>query len=139
MSVSGNCYCGEVKFKANPTSVRSCLCHCTDCRKAHASPLYNCVYFPKEYFSIESGHSHLKYFQGSNKNLKRWFCSNCGTRVYNELSKVDSEEVGLFPSTLDKIPDSYHPQYHVWTSEAVLPMTLFQQDGLIKYEHGRTK
>lgn len=135
--VTGKCYCEETTFTAKPPTVRSCLCHCKDCRKAHSAPLYNCAYFPKQYFTILKGQSNLKYFQGENKNLKRWFCSNCGTRLFNEFIKDDIEEIGIFPNTLESIPDIYKPQYHVWTSQSILSMKLFENDNLPKYEFKR--
>lgn len=134
--MEGNCVCGGINYIVTAKSVRSVLCHCKDCRKAHSSPLYNCAYFPKEFFQILKGESLLKYYQGKNQNLQRYFCSNCGTRVFNSLIKDGVQEVGVFPSLFkDKVPEIYNPIYHVWTSEACLPMELFENDNLRKNTH----
>ena len=61
----------------------------SDCRKAHSAPLYHCCYVPINTFKITEGEENLKYFQGKNQNLKRYFCSSCGTKIYNHLVKED--------------------------------------------------
>jgi hypothetical protein len=59
--------------------------------------------------------------------------------VFNEYIKNEINEIGIFPALLDgKIPEIYEPRDHLWTSEAIVPMELFVNDGLPKYSHGRT-
>jgi hypothetical protein len=141
MQWTGRCYCGAVRFEVDDTeNVRTVLCHCRDCRVAHSAPLYKCSYLPADCVRIVHGEDLLAYHQGRNERLQRWFCKMCGTRVYNALRKGDVQERGLFTSLFDKereLPPAWAPKYHVWCSEAVLPLSLFA-DGLPKNSHNST-
>lgn len=140
MSFHASCYCGEVHLEVQAdTSVRTVFCHCTDCRRAHSAPLYQCSYCPEQSVTITRGSQHLKYHQGTNTRLQRFFCGNCGTHVYNALHRGGEErERGVFVSLFDvgtKLPESWNARYHVWCKEAILPMELFSHDGLPKNSH----
>jgi hypothetical protein len=65
------------------------------------------------------------------QRFSRNFCSECGTRVFNEfyVDKDRSENLlvgdhrAIFPASLDRVPDSYLPTKHAWCSEAVLDLS----------------
>lgn len=140
-----SCYCGEVNLQVKAdTAVRTILCHCRDCRRAHAAPLYSCSYCPEDCVIVSKGMEWLKFFQGPNARLQRYFCSNCGTRLFNQLLRMhdgnETKERGVFISNFDEgtvLPEAWAVRYHVWCGEA-LPdvISAFQKDGLTKNSHG---
>ena len=170
------CRCGQVEITlATETPVLAGFCHCEDCRRAHAAPIYHYVYgasanicaktgqFKKGSFElmIRRGFDQLidakrdpkeAMFSGFNKNpvvggIGRLFCKDCGVMMLNAFfmrantginptSKV-VEMYGLFTGTftekMSSFIESWQPQFHIWCSQATLPVAIFD-DGIDKWE-----
>ena len=54
--------------------------HCSICQKTHGSPFSAFAAFPTSSFNIIKGSECLSYFQSS-ENVRRSFCSNCGSKI----------------------------------------------------------
>jgi hypothetical protein len=66
------------------------------------------------------GKEYLKFYSTAPDVLKRFFCSECGTHVYNWLKFGDDDAsvwLGLFPDTFDTIEQQqspiFAPEQHV--------------------------
>jgi hypothetical protein len=148
-------------------SKNNCLyCHCESCRRAHAAPVYQICYLRPgsgdPAFRLTAGHDVIRCF---NKNTnqqetftaaelnvhscegrklektahpKRWFCSICGSRVFNTLPAQPELGIGIFPALLEEdaqhnLPQSLRPTRHYLSHEAVLdPARIFKDDGLVR-------
>jgi len=144
--VEGRCYCGEVEFKIRSMGpAKSIYCHCKNCRLAHAAPLYLVQYFTEAEFEVAKGSSLVKEarLRRPSRTFKRYFCSECGTRIYNWL-KIEEERnefsvgtyAGAFPALYDNgVPSGYQwqPTAHCCTSEAIIPLHMLS-DGLDRFE-----
>jgi len=132
---SGHCYCGAVQFTLtlHAPATFSGFCHCEDCQRAHASPMFQFAYVDASAFTLLAGQDSVKsYVRDETKapELRRWFCTHCGSRVYNTLlptleGKVRSH-VGVFPSLLTDRTAGQHallkPRYHLHSKEATFPL-----------------
>jgi hypothetical protein len=133
----GHCYCGNIKFciDINVIPNKPVFCHCESCRRAHAAPLYQVVYIPKQYYKIIEGEEYLKEYSRQPDSVIRSFCSNCGSRIKNELPLKPELGIGFFPALLEEeiqhnLPDIFKPIYHYCSHESVLDMNIYCNDGL---------
>ena len=84
---TGRCYCGRVRFAVDLDLIAACktevvnaFCHCFDCRRAHAAPLYEVSYVPAACFTITDGAELV------NRNMGvRAFCANCGSDLIGDF------------------------------------------------------
>merc|ERR1711907_187207 len=100
------CACGEIHMEIDKERMLalaadgkigpSVYCHCSYCRRAHSATQYEVCYIPTEILSITRGNElisktikfadgHINQFGEDNMTYRR-FCTNCGTRLYNEMS-----------------------------------------------------
>ena len=105
----GRCHCGGVQLEIDRSlsAFSQGLCHCVDCRVAHAANVYAAFYFelPEAQQTpvvCVSGSELIVYYHrpSSDNCIVRAFCSRCGSRLFN----LCSLGVGSFPSIFDSFP-----------------------------------
>ncbi len=146
--VLGGCYCGNVRFQISRTAspLLSGYCHCLACRQAHAALIYAVAWLSDSDFSITKGEESLKWYTRSQPpkvNLKRYFCLNCGTKVYNRyegpFGTQNVSATGIFPSLFDDQSvaksDKWLPRIHMHCEESLIDTAQFS-DGLPKLPKG---
>ena len=109
----------------------STYCHCTDCRRAHAAPVYQVVYVKnndeKGAFKITKGKELITDFRKEGAAVVRAFCKTCGTRLY---SNHDEWGMGMYPGLLDQpLPENMKPTLHYCIKETIMGKI---DDGLAK-------
>jgi hypothetical protein len=111
----GSCHCGGVQLEIDRSlsAFSQALCHCVDCRVAHAANLYAVFYLEMTdahhtpIVCVAGSEMIVYYHRPSSDNLTvRVFCSRCGSRVVN----IGYLGVGSFPSIFDSFP--FHPALH---------------------------
>lgn len=106
MSVhEGGCLCGAVRYATDAQPLRVHICFCRFCQRATGSnglvePLFArvahaVIHGAPATFSLPSG--------GSGKLIKISFCSNCGTKLFQEFERFP-DIVGVYAGTFDQ-PD----------------------------------
>lgn len=146
--VLGGCYCGNVRFQVARTAapLLAGYCHCLACRQAHAAPIYAVAWLAATDFGITKGQDSLKWYTRSQPpqvNLKRYFCLNCGTRVYNSYEGPFGNQcvsaAGIFPSLFDDQSvaksEKWSPRIHMYCEESLIDLPQFT-DGLPKLPKG---
>jgi len=114
-SVSGGCLCGKVRYTVNKAA--SCIvhCHCSRCRKGHASLVNTCAVVGLGDLTIVKGQNLLTIFTHA-LGVHRKFCSICGCSIlYTE--KVFPDKVFYYPATLDDGVNPGHPdgsEHHIY-------------------------
>ncbi len=76
----GSCLCGEVKFQITCDLPEPVACHCTQCRK-HSGHFEASTDIPRSSLTI-SGLAKVTWFHTPNKNVRRGFCSICGSSLF---------------------------------------------------------
>ena len=146
--VQGGCYCGEVRFLIPQTAIPllSGYCHCLACRQAHAAPMYAVAWLLPAEFGITKGEEMLKWYtrsESARDHLRRHFCRNCGTKVYNSYNGPFGEQhicaTGVFPTLFDNqtvvSSKRWAPTVHMYCEEAIIDLSQFN-DGLPKLPRG---
>jgi hypothetical protein len=80
VAITGECFCGEVKYQVNGVLRDARSCHCSRCRKAFSSQASAYALVEPEAFSWTSGESQLtSYVNRDGAGLR--FCSKCGSTL----------------------------------------------------------
>jgi hypothetical protein len=116
-NLTGQCQCGNIRYKINGEPLTLYACHCRDCQHQSASAFGLSMRVAMEDFELTSGR--LKFWSttaddGSVKKCS--FCPECGTRIYH-ASDDPGEAISLKAGLLDSI-SRFSPVAHIWTKRA---------------------
>lgn len=110
--IKGSCMCGKVNYVIHGQIGAITHCHCTTCRKAHASAFSSVAAVQIEDFELTSGKDLIKCYQSS-PDKRRCFCSNCGSHIFAHREGQNHYLLRL--GTLDDDP-GVRPANHIWIS-----------------------
>lgn len=116
-SVSGGCLCGSVRYTV--TSAANCVvhCHCSRCRKGHASLVTTAAIVSRGGITIDRGIDNLTTFTHP-PEVSREFCRTCGCSILYYTDKVP-DVVFYYPATLDEGTHPGHPpgsEHHIYVA-----------------------
>ena len=80
MTITGECFCGEVKYQVNGALHDARSCHCSRCRKAFSSQASAYALVEPNEFKWLLGEDVLTTYATENGYGLR-FCSNCGSTL----------------------------------------------------------
>lgn len=107
----GGCACGSVRFAVSGSPLRSGLCHCMTCRKAHAAAFNPFLVFAPDQVRLSG---ELTAWESS-AGYVRYFCGRCGSRILAENHGADgAKEYELSLGSFDET-GLFAPQYESWT------------------------
>ena len=78
--LTGECFCGEVKYEIKGALTDARSCHCSRCRKAFSSQASSYALVKSSDFQWVSGVNLLSTFS-SQKEFGLQFCSKCGSTL----------------------------------------------------------
>lgn len=87
MSLTGECFCGDVKYKIDGVLYDARSCHCSRCRKAFSSQASAYALVDPSEFVWVGGEHLLTTFSGQH-GFGLQFCSKCGSTlcgIYQEV------------------------------------------------------
>ena len=82
MEITGQCYCGEIAYRATIDPKRVAICHCRDCQIFSGSAFRMAGIAEKEGFAFTRGTPRM-FAKISERGFKRHmaFCGTCGTHI----------------------------------------------------------
>lgn len=80
MTISGECFCGDVSYAIDGELRDARSCHCSRCRKAFSSQASAYALVDSAEFSWTSGESQLTSYVGK-RGFGLQFCSKCGSTL----------------------------------------------------------
>jgi hypothetical protein len=108
----GSCLCGSIKYELESDLKAVVNCHCGFCSKAHGAVFTTLLFIPLANLTITEGKELLTSYHVENLNADRYFCSKCGTRLYNSLPSLGRANIVVATLTTDEI---LRPLAHVNT------------------------
>lgn len=112
-SITGGCYCGEVRFEATTTAPLSqANCHCDNCRRAIGAQAVAWITVKRSEFTFEKGEP--KRYR-TETGAWRTFCGGCGSSLTYE-GDDRPEEIDITTGTLDH-PEDFPPAKDVFADE----------------------
>ncbi|WP_305966169.1 GFA family protein [Marinobacter salsuginis] len=111
MHQTGSCLCGGIKYEIHGPLTDVLNCHCTMCRKLHASAFRTRAKVNSADWRTVQGEELIKLYESSPGEHKA-FCSNCGSSLYTKFD-AHPEVLGFPMGTLDTDP-GVTPERHVY-------------------------
>lgn len=87
MAITGECFCGEIKYQINGVLRDARSCHCSRCRKAFSSQASAYALVEPNEFEWLSGENLLTSHIGEH-GFGLQFCSNCGSTLCGILGRT---------------------------------------------------
>jgi hypothetical protein len=103
MVQKGSCLCQKVTFEIDSEFEDVLNCHCTMCRKLHASAFRTRAKIKSSGWKTLSGDNLITFYESSPGEHKG-FCSNCGSSLFTKFDG-NSEVLGFPLGTLDTNPN----------------------------------
>ena len=85
MALTGECFCGEIRYEITGVLVDPLSCHCSRCRKAFSSQSSNYVRVSSDDFRWVSGEEKLTSYIGKH-GFGLLFCSTCGSTLCGTIN-----------------------------------------------------
>ncbi len=95
MSHSGRCLCGAVRYELAGEIGALVNCHCQYCRRAHGAAFVTTTLVATRDLHFVAGEQKIARYEG------RYFCSLCGTRLFNRSEAYPAATV-LVVCSLDE-------------------------------------
>jgi hypothetical protein len=95
----GSCLCRSIQYSIDTDLKYIINCHCRFCSKAHGAPYTTLHVMPYSGLKIMQGEELLTGFPVEAIQAVRYFCSRCGTRLYNHIPAAG--KISLMVATLD--------------------------------------
>jgi hypothetical protein len=111
MAVTGGCYCGKVRFRAQEP-IHQANCHCANCRRAAGAQAVAWITVPRASFEFEQGEP--KHYR-TDTGAVRTFCDVCGTSLTYEIESR-RDEIDITTGSLDH-PEKFPPTKDVFPEE----------------------
>lgn len=132
MNVTGQCHCGQLRYRSKVDPEKVSICHCTDCQVLTGCAYRISAHTRVEDFELLSGKLKI-YVKVADSGAKRVqaFCPDCGTPLYAEALEnptVRSLRVGSIDQRT-----AIAPRRQIWCRSA-LPWTADISKILLKFE-----
>ena len=118
MKVTGECFCGNIRYEAEVEQKLVAICHCTSCQRHSGSAFGVVVGVKNEAFNLVSGK--LKSYEVTTDTgsiRSRTFCPDCGTRIYAKTLGEGMRFWGLRVGTIDQRAELV-PTIQAWCRSA---------------------
>jgi len=102
MRLKGSCLCKKVKYEISGELNDVLNCHCSMCRKLHASAFRTRAKIATKDWNTLSGAEYIKLYESSEGEHKS-FCSECGSSLFTKFDNAP-EILGFPLGTLDDDP-----------------------------------
>lgn len=112
ISITGGCYCGQVRYQATEKPIYQANCHCANCRRAAGAQAVAWITVHLEHFRFVSGAP--KRFR-TDTAAWRTFCDRCGTSLTYENDRRPGE-IDITTGSLDH-PEDFAPNKDVFPEE----------------------
>ena len=125
--ISGQCFCGHVRYELSGEPKFACHCHCESCRRAAGAAFVTWVTFAGDDLALTSGT--ISEYRSS-PGVRRGHCAICGTTITYWWDKRP-EEIDIALATLDDTT-GIDPSAHIWVEDKVPWLVI--NDGLPQYK-----
>ncbi len=113
--LTGQCLCGDIKFRLDGAVHRTAACHCKQCQRWAGHYWPSCS-VSEDHLVLTQGSLSLTWYESSDK-AERGFCIICGSSLFWRLLKNPEGWVAIALGALDT-PTGLHEGEHIYTESA---------------------
>ena len=117
MTVTGHCFCGQVRYSIQAEPIAARMCWCRDCQYIASGSATVNVLFPDEAVRFEGVITTLVKTADSGNTVERGFCPTCGSQMYSRTIEPAGMPIRIRAGTLDN-PELKAPEAIIWTDSA---------------------
>ena len=129
MTITGECFCGEIKYQINGLLLDARSCHCSRCRKAFSAQASAYALVEPQEFEWLSGENLLTSYIGKH-GFGLQFCSICGSTLCGIFGRsIHGVTLGCVNGD-PKIEIGRHIYVGSKANWEIIP------EGIIKYQEG---
>lgn len=122
-TITGGCYCGDIRFKAEAETTHSTICHCSNCRRAAGAQSVAFVTVPSSDFAFTQGKS-IEFL--TETKAIRTFCGRCGSSL-TYVGDDRKHEIDIHAGCLDH-PENFPPNKDFFADEKLPWVPLGRQE-----------
>lgn len=111
-TVTGRCFCGDVRFTVTGPEKFACFCYCESCQRAAGAPVVAWATYDRDAFRVTDGEM---CWRESSRGVRRGHCPQCGSAMTYENDQRRGE-IDIAINCLDD-PATPTPQAHIWTGD----------------------
>ncbi|MDX1291384.1 MAG: GFA family protein [Hyphomonas sp.] len=100
MAITGGCYCGAIRYKADGEPIMKANCHCRECQYFSGGQANTIMAMPASDFVYTQGEPKQYRRADLEQGALREFCATCGTHILTRSSALP-QAVILKVGTLD--------------------------------------
>lgn len=116
MSITGGCYCRELRYTSEATPLAKGACHCRECQYISGGAANLFMVLPAASFTYVEGEPKTFTRADLDDPATREFCGNCGAHILTRTPRNPGIVI-LKVGTLDD-PSVYDgPQMAIWTDD----------------------
>ena len=116
MSLTGHCYCGELRYEAGGSPIFQGQCHCRECQYISGGHPNVVMGMPEAGFEYTKGAAKAFRRSDLDKPATREFCPNCGTHLLTKAPSLPGT-VLLKVGTFDDPSLFGLPQMAIWLQD----------------------
>ena len=117
MTITGQCFCGQVRFNISAEPLGARMCWCRDCQYIASGSATVNVLFPEQAIRFEGEITTIDRIADSGNKVERGFCPKCGSQLYSRTVEPSGLPVRIRAGTLDN-PELMPPQAIIWADSA---------------------
>ena len=113
---SGECYCGDIRFRISGEPVIQLYCFCEDCHSITGMDGYYSGYMVKEsnFHLVRGTPATQEVLSKDGQTINHHYCRKCGSNLW---AQTDLGLLSVSPSTFDD-PGVFHPTKKVFVHDA---------------------
>jgi hypothetical protein len=117
MTITGGCFCGQLRFTIDAAPLAARMCWCRDCQRIASGSATVNVLFPEDAVHFAGDIATLLKTAASGNTIERGFCPKCGSQMYSKTVEPKGAPIRIRAGTLDD-PELMAPQAIIWTDSA---------------------
>ena len=116
-TLTGGCYCGEVRYEITHKPLGMFFCHCRSCQKVSGGAYTPVVIVATKAFKVTKGQTKNHFTENiQGGKHKRGFCADCGSRLTGAEQETPGDYIAVTASSLDD-PTVFKPTQHIFVSQ----------------------
>lgn len=110
--LTGGCFCGAIRYRAEAKKTLHYLCHCTHCQRYSGSAHHSAIVVASDDVKVDGTPKVFTTLADSGREIARYFCAECGGHLFTS-PWPEATRFSIKAGTLDE-PGLFQPTDQIW-------------------------